>query len=237
MARQPRAVVPGVPVHFVQRGNNRAVAFRDGADFASYRDALLEASREYGCAIHAYVLMSNHVHLLVTPGESTSLSRMMQYVGPRFVRAVNRRYGRTGTLWEGRYRSSLVDSERYVLTCARYIELNPVRAGMVGTPREYRWSSHRHNAYGECDSLVTHHSAYLALGRRAAERRGAYRALFDRPVEPLLIDAIRRAVRRGDITGDAAFREHVELALGCETFRLPHGGDRRSTAFLRAREP
>ena len=148
MARLGRYLLPEQPLHVIQRGNNRAPIFFGVEDYARYRAWLAAAAAEYGCAIHAYVLMTNHVHLLVTPRQAESLPRAMQSLGRRYVRYVNAAYHRTGTLWEGRYRAAPIDSEAYLLACSRYIELNPVRAGMVRHPRDYRWSSWHANAQG-----------------------------------------------------------------------------------------
>ena len=154
MARLPRLDLPGIPQHIVQRGNDRQACFADAADYLRYRQELGEAALRYDCALHAYVLMTNHVHLLTTPREPGGVSRMMQAIGRRYVGSFNARYRRTGTLWEGRFKSALVDSEHYVLACYRYIELNPVRAGIVTSPREYRWSSHARNAHGTHEQKV-----------------------------------------------------------------------------------
>ena len=231
MPRSPRLLIPGVPLHVVQRGNNRALTFRTTWDFQLYRETLLEASRRFNCAIHAYALMTNHVHLLVSSDDDTGVSRMMHAVGTRFVRRVNTRYGRTGTLWEGRFKSALIDSERYFFACTRYVELNPVRARLVHEPAEYDWSSHRHNAYGGRDALITPHPLYLALGALPARRHEAYRALFREPLEDSTLGAIRRATARGRVVGDEPFVEQIETTLERPLSRLAHGGDRRSSAF------
>jgi putative transposase len=178
-------------MHLIQRGNNRTAVFVDRADRELYLCALRDTSRRAGCAIHAYVLMTNHVHLLATPAETRSPALMMQALGRRYVRYFNDRHGRTGTLWEGRYRSRLIDSERYLLACSRYIELNPVRAGLAAVPAAYRWSSFRSNGEGAPDHVITAHSAYRALGMSWAERRSAYRALFALPLDAESIVAIR----------------------------------------------
>jgi putative transposase len=179
MPRRLRSILPGHTLHLIQRGNNRSASFLDDEDREHYLAALLHASERARCAIHAYVLMPNHSHLLVTADDALAPARMMQSLGSKYVRYFNKRHGRTGTLWEGRYRSSLIDSERYFLQCSRYIETNPVRAGMVHEPGAYRWSSFRSNAEGEPDVLVRRHPVYLALGRWSSVRREAYRALFD----------------------------------------------------------
>ena len=201
MPRPLRFVLPGHTLHVIQRGNNRGPCFDDDEDRKRYLTVLLRASDRARCAIHAYVLMSNHVHLLVTASDASAAARMMQVMGPAYVRYFNRRHGRTGTLWEGRYRSGLIDSERYFLQCSRYIEMNPVRAGIVIEPGAYRWSSFRSNALGEFDSLVRRHPVYLALGRENAARREAYRALFDVGLDWTMLDAIRRATNKGVALG------------------------------------
>ena len=231
MPRIPRPVVPGQPLHLIQRGNNRGAVFVDGEDFARYLRVLQAASRKTGCEVHAYVLMSNHVHLLATPGDGRGAARMIQRVGTWYVRYFNERHGRTGTLWEGRFRSTLIDSERYLLACMRYIELNPVRAGIVDDPAAYRWSSFRGNAWNASDPLLAPHAAYRALGRSAFEQRAAYLRLFDAPLDPDLMDAIRRAERTGTVLGTPACRARLESSLKRSLTKLPHGGARRGPGF------
>ena len=165
-------------MHVVQRGNNRRVIFFDNTDRVLYLDFLVDAAEREGCAIHCYVLMGNHVHLLMTPGTDESLPRTMQSLGVRYVRYFNRRYERTGGLWDGRYHDSLVNTDSYLQVCFRYIEMNPVRANLVANPADYRWSSHRHHAFGETDRIVATHSFYLDLADAAARRQERYRALF-----------------------------------------------------------
>ena len=214
MPRPLRFVLPGHTLHVIQRGNNRGLCFVDDEDRERYLAALLRASDRARCAIHAYVLMSNHVHLLVTAADASAAARMMQVMGPAYVRYFNRRHGRTGTLWEGRYRSGLIDSERYFLQCSRYIELNPVRAGIVNEPGAYRWSSFRSNARSEFDALVRRHPVYLALGREHAARREAYRALFDVGLDWTMLDAIRRATNKGVALGTKEHSSTPPLHVG-----------------------
>jgi len=197
MPRSPRVVIPEVPVHVIQRGHNRAPTFRCADDFRRYRETLFEACQRVRCAIHAYVFMTNHAHLLITPEDRDDPARIMQAIGRRYVRYVNKRHRRTGALWEGRFRSSVIHSERYLFVCSRYIELNPVRAAMVHDPDQYRWSSFGHNAYGEPDELITPHASYLTLGSSAEERQTFYRALFEDPLDARTVDDIRRAVNQG----------------------------------------
>jgi putative transposase len=156
--------LPGVPAHVVQRGNNPQAVFYDQAGYRAYLGWLEEGARRYGCAVHASVLLTNHVHLLGTPQERESISRLLQYAGRRYVPCINHTYGRSGTLWEGRFKASIVDASEYLLACYRYIELNPVRAGMVAAPKGYRWSSYRANAQGAADPVVSPHEMYLGLG-------------------------------------------------------------------------
>jgi len=224
-------------MHIVQRGNNRSVCFRSASDRRVYLVMMFEALRRSRCLLHAYALMRNHVHLLLTPTDPRGPARLMQRVGRRYVRYFNRRYGRTGTLWEGRFRSSIVDSERYFFTCSRYIELNPVRAGFVGAPELFRWSSYRHNALGDDDRLITPHALYRALGERDEIRRTAYRALFQQAIPECELHSIRRAVRIGTVLRDERLGAALEPALRRITLsELEHGGDRRSASFRRRRE-
>ncbi len=157
MARLPRFSLPGQPQHVIQRGNNRSIIFAADEDYIFFKDCLDEAAKRYGCDIHAYVLMTNHVHFLMTPYEGNSISKVLQSVGRRYVQYFNHAYQRTGTLWEGRYKAILIESECYLLTCCRYIELNPVRAAMVSDPGDYPWSSYCHHVRGEPDFLVRDH--------------------------------------------------------------------------------
>ena len=166
--RKPRFYVPDIPVHVVPRGNDRQAVFYGDADYQAYRHWLREGAQRYGNAIHAYVLMTNHVHLLLSPSGKDSIVRLTQYLGRHYVMYVNYTYGRTGTLWEGRYKASLIQEEAYLLACYRYVELNPVRAEMVNGPSQYRWSSYHHNALGKKDPIVTPHRLYNALSRSDA---------------------------------------------------------------------
>ena len=164
MPRRARLALAGVAWHIIQRGNNRSACFYAEEDYRRYLDTLKEQAEKYGCLIHAYVLMTNHVHLLVTPERADSAALMMKNLGQRYVQYINRTYKRSGTLWEGRFKSCLAQSEDYVLACYRYIELNPVRANMISHPRDYRWSSYCANAEGQLDALLTKHVEYLGLG-------------------------------------------------------------------------
>jgi len=178
MARQPRFDLPGVAQHVIQRGNNRQPCFLQEQDYRFYLESLREVSTQTGCRVHAYVLMTNHVHLLMTPENVGGISHAMQRLGRRYVAYFNQAYRRSGTLWEGRFKACLIDSERYLLTCYRYIELNPVRAAMVDAPERYAWSSYHANACGTYDPLVDPHTEYLSLGSNPEERSETYRELF-----------------------------------------------------------
>ena len=204
MSRLPRAFVAGYPVHVVQRGNNRQVVFRCESDCRFLWRCLKEASSEAALDINAYVFMTNHVHLLATPRDVQAISKVMHSVSRRYAGYFNTRYGRTGTLWEGRYRASVITLDSYFLACHRYIDMNPVRAGLVGRPDDYAWSSHRCYAYGEPNSLVQPHSAILVLGDEPQGRRAAYRALFAAPADPEELATIRACARSCRTIGDVA---------------------------------
>ena len=223
MARLGRYFLPDQPLHVIQRGNNREATFFGEEDYARYRDWLGAAAVEYGCAVHGYVLMTNHVHLLVTPHAADSLPRTMQSLGRRYVRYVNTSYRRTGTLWEGRYRAAPIDGEAYFLACCRYIELNPLRARMVRHPRDYRWSSYRAHALGTTDPLLTGHELYDRLGRTPAERQKEYRALFRAALDDDFVDGLRAATNGGWALGDARFKRQIAKALGRRVAPLPRG--------------
>ncbi len=210
MARQRRFCPVGLPQHVVQRGNNRQVCFGGEEDLAAYANWLKEYADKFGVSVHAWVFMTNHVHLLVTPNEADGVSGMMQSVGRRYVQYFNRSYGRSGTLWEGRFKSNVVQSETYLLQCYRYIELNPVRAGMVDDPANYSWSSYRINALGLRSELCTPHEEYLNLGRGEAERQEAYRGLFRTHVGTEMTNLINQAVDRGMALGSERFKDELE---------------------------
>jgi putative transposase len=181
---------------------------------AFYANLLDEHSKQYSVSIHAWVFMTNHVHLLATPLKEGAISRMMQAIGRRYVRYFNRKYRRTGTLWEGRYRSSLVQSELYLLQCHKYIELNPVRAGMVAQPADYQWSSHRCHAFGKTVNFSTPHDEYLKLGKTAVIRHRNYQALFQGQFNEDVITDIRQAVNKGLALGGDRFKHEIERLTG-----------------------
>lgn len=205
MPRQARLRIPGLPLHVIQRGNNKGACFRDDRDLHVYLSLLDQLSPPYGCTIHAYVLMTNHVHLLLTPDRPEASSALMKHVGQRFAQYVNRKYERTGSLFEGRFRSCIVDSDGYLLVCQRYIEMNPVRAGMVSHPSRYPWSSYRANAEGLASGIVIPHALYLGLGRDPSERCARYRALFEGEESATELGRIREAMRSGTVLGRESF--------------------------------
>jgi|SRR5438876_135651 len=228
MARLPRYFLPGQPQHVIQRGNNRTPIFVTDDDYSCYLDCLAAATQRHGADIHAYVLMTNHVHLLVTPHHPESLPRILQSVGRRYVQYFNYTYQRTGTLWEGRYKATLIDSAQYLLSCYRYIELNPVRAHMVATPGEYRWSSYRHHAQGTADNIITDHELYRALGGTDQERQAAYRALFAIHLDDSHLTEIRDATNKAWVLGDERFQNEVAALAQRRAHPLPKGRPKKS---------
>lgn len=231
MARLPRLNLPNVPQHVVQRGNNRQVCFFNDTDYAVYLDKLKEYSQKYKVSVHSYVLMTNHVHLLMTPSTAKGVSLLMQSLGRYYVRYVNDTYNRTGTLWEGRYKSTLVDSDNYFLIVSRYIELNPVRANMINYPSDYPWSSFRKNALGLPIKLITPHYCYLSLGNDDRARQEAYKKLFRSHIPEYTIKEIRDSVNKAWVLGDNQFKQQIEKQTGRRASPLPSGGDRKSAQF------
>lgn len=213
MPRRSRLSMPGIPWHIIQRGNNRSACFYADEDYHRYLDILKELAYKYGCMIHAYVLMTNHVHLLLTPEKKDSASLLMKHLGQRYVQYINRTYKRSGTLWEGRYRSCLTQSVDYVLACYRYIELNPVRAGMVDHPRDYPWSSYKINAEGKMSDVITPNDQYLQLGISKSLCSEAYRELFKAHLDTDIIDRIRTSTNGNYALGGDRFKEEISLML------------------------
>lgn len=223
MARLRRCSLAGIPHHAIQRGNNRQVCFTCDEDMAVYARWLLEASTKYGVLIHAWVFMTNHVHLLATPTVEGGLSRLFQYLGRHYVRYFNNTYRRSGTLWEGRFKSCLVQEESYFLICQRYIELNPVRADVVNDPADYVWSSYQVNGLGVESELCTPHALYLALGHTKQARLINYRALFASHVEGEPLAEVRHALNKGLVLGTEKFRRKVEAISGRRLRNLKPG--------------
>lgn len=213
MPRQPRLQLAGYPFHCITRGNDRQAVFYNDDDFGFYLSSLYDVSRKYDVDIHAYALMTNHVHLLMTPHQPMGISRVFQAIGRLYVRYINMTYRRTGTLWEGRFKASLVDEDEYLLACYRYIELNPVRAGMVSRAEDYRWSSARHNLGLATEKGIVAHERYRMLGRNDAERVETYRKLLESGTPTGEVRTIRQSSSEGQILGGDRFREQIEAML------------------------
>ncbi|NOZ10797.1 MAG: transposase [Gammaproteobacteria bacterium] len=227
MARLPRISLPGIPQHIIQRGNNRQACFASDEDFGAYAHWLEECARKFRVAIHAWVFMTNHTHLLVTPETEDGISRLMQTLGRHYVRYFNFSYKRTGTLWEGRFKSCVVDADNYLLICQRYIELNPVRAGMVEAPGDYTWSSFRANGLGQPIKLWTPHPLYQQLGKSGVRRAAAYRELFHGQIDARILNQVRQATNQGMALGNDLFKQEVERLSGRRVVALKRGPQRK----------
>jgi putative transposase len=207
MPRQPRTFIPGISHHVIQRGNNRCVIFRVPTDYRFFLSLLARMAQRYRADIHGYVLMTTHFHLIVTPATANSLPRMMQGIGRLYVPFYNEQYERTGTLWERRYRSSMLSDERYWMTCLRYVEMNPVRSGLTDRPEKYPWSSYRAHAFGREDGLLSPHPLYAALGTTDAVRQEGWRTICAAPIPAADLDRVRQAVHAGHAIGEPVFHE------------------------------
>lgn len=228
MPRHARIIVPGAAVHLVQRGNNRADCFFAEQDRSFYLFHLARLLPRARCFLHAYCLMTNHVHLLVTARDADSCATLMKYMGQLYAQYVNRTYLRTGSLWEGRYKSCLVQCEGYLLSCYRYIELNPVRAGLAKQAGDYPWSSFRANAHGDSCEFLTAHDEYVALDENGGHRRALYRGLFGSLGDPAVFEDIREATNAGYVVGDAGFKTFVAGLLGRRVERGSPGRPRNN---------
>jgi putative transposase len=215
MPRRARLSLPGVTWHILQRGNNRADCFFADEDYQYYLAQLADLCVRFDCALHAYVLMPNHVHLLLTPQNTDSAAQLMKNLGQRYVQYVNRTYRRSGTLWEGRFRSCLTQDEKYTLDCYRYIESNPVRKGIASRPQDYLWSSVHGNALAEQDTILRPHRQYLALGTSEQERRNAYLKLLETPLDGITLRQIRSSTNSNFVLGDGSFQQEMSLRLKC----------------------
>lgn len=234
MPRKPRFYLPDVPVHVVQRGHNREAVFFEAEDYQCYLHWLKEASVKYSCSVHAYCLMTNHTHLLATPETRDGITLMMQYLGRYYVPYINHKYGKSGSIWEGRYKSSLVDADHSLLPCMRYIELNPVAANMVACAADYRWSSYRCNAQGSADALIRPHPVFTAF-IDVTEGRAAYRALFKAHQDEISASglSIQAATQTGTPLGSDRFRQQIEKVLGLKVGQARRG---RPTGFKLAKK-
>jgi putative transposase len=213
MPRRARAYLSGMPYHIVQRGNNREACFYNSDNYRFYLSLWKTVSKRYGVAVHAYCLMTNHIHFLVTPTTEGAISRTMSVIGSRYAFAINRQMKRSGTLWEGRHKSSLIDSDNYLLACYRYIEQNPVRASMVFHPKEYEWSSYRANT-SRFSSWLEPHKGYLSLGNSSADRIASYTTLLAENLDNKSLSIIRKSSHYCQPVGDSGFREKIERKYG-----------------------
>lgn len=212
MARLPRLVVPHQTHHVIQRGNDGQLIFRETSDYAAFRDWLRDASKQFKVAIHAYVLLPDRVDLLVTPSDMAGLGRLMQWLGRQYVPYFNRKYARSGTLWQGRYKATVIDAQQYFMMCSRYIELNPVQLGFVASPEEYSWSSYAHHAGIKHDSLVTDHPLYWALGNTPFDREAAYKMILEQALTVEEITLVKEATLKGWAFGSEKFKLGLEKA-------------------------
>lgn len=230
MPRKPRFYQPGIPVHLFQRGHNKEPVFFDDEDYLVYLRFLRESADACGCLVHAYVLMTNHVHLLVTPESSTAISTLFQGIGRHYVPYMNKTYKRRGSLWEGRHKGNIIESEAYFLICMRYIEMNPVRSGMVDHPAKYRWSSYAVNAQGVDNAVIRAHEQYLALGKTSEARQVAYRGLFEIKADADEMEIIRASLSSGTPLGNECFKKQVEAMAGRKVGLIKPGRPRQSSS-------
>jgi putative transposase len=231
MARLPRIVLPNQPLHIMHRGNNRQDIFEAEEDMQRIKDDINESLLKSKCKLHAYVIMTNHLHLLLTPSDKEKLAIFMQSMANRYVRYFNAKHQRTGTIWEGRYKSCLIDNENYLFVLYKYIEMNPVKAGMVKNIKDYEWSSYRHNALGIADKLITEHRQYKRLGKEMSLRYKNYKALFDELETSEQDEQITEATMRGVVYGSERFHTKTTKLIMRPTRLKSHGGDRKSEKY------
>ena len=231
MARLPRIVIPNQPLHIMHRGNNRQDIFETEEDMLRIKDDIKESLLKSKCKLHAYVIMTNHLHLLLTPSDKEQLAIFMQSMANRYVRYFNAKHNRTGTIWEGRFKSCLIDSESYLFTLYKYIEMNPLKAKMVKNIKNYKWSSYPHNALGIVDELVTEHLQYKRLGKEVDSRCKHYKSLFDE-LDSEHDKEITEATRRGSVYGKQKFHKKIGKLISRPTRLVAHGGDRKSEEYL-----
>ena len=227
MARLPRYTIINQPQHIIQQSRDGQKIFHQEQDYQYFHDCLEAAAYNYNLRIHAYALLPDHVQVLASPGNPDSISRTVQSIGRNYVQYFNESYDTEGTLWDGRYRATVLDDKPYLLTCSRYIETTPVRTGLVAKPKEYAWSSYAHNALARQDPMITPHREYLRLGATPAERSKAYRALFKKKLSDETVDTITDSVLKGWALGDAKFAARIEKLSGRRATRLPKGRPRR----------
>lgn len=219
MPRKTRFNLPGYTQHIIQRGVDREPCFFRDDDHRFYLKCLHDACVRYCCAVHAYVLMTDHVHLLITPENAQGVSKAMQTLGRNYVRYFNAKYGRAGSLWQGRYKSSLVQDDQYFLLCSLYIEMNPVRTGIAIRPGDYVWSSYRSNALGEKTDLVTPHNSYLSLARHPSRRFVNYRKLFEVELDYSQLTKVRDCLNHELVLGSELFRDEIQALTNNRSVR------------------
>lgn len=224
MPRKARIVLPNAPHHIMQRGHNRQAVFLGDDDFKYYKDNLIELKEKLGCKIYAYCLMTNHVHLIIDPGNNPdSLSLLMKGVAGRQTRYINKMAKRSGSLWEGRFKSSIISTWEYLLSCSRYVDLNPLRAGMIKTPEDYKWSSYQCKAHGIKDDILDFDECYMALGDEEETRRSAYQEYVLQTIPDEELELIRNAIQRNQLTGTKQFRNQIMEKFGIRTFNRGQG--------------
>ncbi len=228
MARSPRLTIPAYSHHLIQRGNNRQPIFFAEKDYLYYLDCMQKAKNKCHCRLYSYVLMTNHVHLLIEPSHPGDLGRFMQSVGRRYVRYINETYGRSGTLWEGRYKSAVVSQDEYLIVCSRYIEFNAVRAGMVEHPGDYRWSSYGFHAFGNRNSLIDPDPWYQCLGDTEEERQKNYRKWMESDVDPAEWEQVRQNTQKGRVIGKERFQKEMEQRAGRKLMGESRGRPRKA---------
>lgn len=234
MARLPRLVVPHQPHHVIQRGNDKQTIFRDSEDYSSFLRWLKDAAKHFKVAVHAYALLPSHLHLLVTPVDATGLGKMMQWVGRHYVPYFNAKYQRAGTLWQGRYRATVIESEQYFLLCSRYIELHPARAGLVAEPEGYPWSSISHHIGVKSDPLITDHSVFWALGNTPFDREASYKALLAQGIGQREVDALTQATLKGWPLGSDRFKALLAKQVSRRVEPAKRGRPRKSELVVKS---
>jgi len=230
MARLPRLVIPNQPHHVIQRGNDGQLIFRDTADHELFLSRLKDGARQFKVAIHAYVLMPTHLHLLATPSDLEGLGRMMQWIGRHYVPYFNQKYARAGTLWQGRYKAAVIDAQRYFITCCAYIELNPVRGGLVQMAGDYPWSSYQHHVGIKSDPIISDHPLYWSLGNTPFEREAAYKALVEQGVNEEDVRILTEATLKGWALGTEQFQLALEKQARRRVRQARRGRPRSSAA-------
>ncbi|MFZ4878566.1 transposase [Janthinobacterium sp. Mn2066] len=230
MARLPRLIIPNLPHYVIQRGANRQPVFQDADDYAQFLSWLKSGAKMFKVAIHAYVLLPDQLHLLATPADSTGLGQLMQWLGRYYVPYFNQKYGREGSLWQGRYKTAVIDADNFFLLCCRYLECVPVQAGLVAQPLDYSWSSYAHHAGFRPDALITDHALYWALGNTPFDREAAYLRLFEQGLGSSQVKTVEQAVLKGWPLGSEAFKQALELKMKRQVLPAKRGRPRKSAS-------